>query len=240
MFIFPFLKKKRRNIRRKGGKPKQEEKERKVKPIVSISQIPRIVKNERLRLWICSYGGSGTNLLADYLSKKKKFQKTWIWKNSLCHFPHFINLGIPTIYIYDDPRKSFFSMKRRGKGYWDVNQRKLNNDNNTPLSDENLFKSMIQQWKEWVKHANEKNVLFLDFRHFFTEETKKKIQSFLKISIQDYPVYKPSNRKYDYSQYQDLFSKYENEIQEILQFYEKSKSPNQQELIEHVEQKNEN
>ena len=218
--------------------------ERKVKPIVSISQIPRTVKNERLKIWICSYGGSGTNLLADYLIKKKKFHKTLIWRNALCHFPEYMNLGIPTIYIYDDPRKSFFSMKRRGKGYWDVNQQKLNNNKNIALSDENLFKSMIQQWKNWVKHANEKNVLFLDFRDFFTEETKQKIQSFLKISIQDYPVYKSSNRKYDYSQYQDLFSKYEQDIQEIIQ-YQKKNIPVEDSIVnnenenENVEQKTE-
>lgn len=218
----------RRNImfRRKTNPSKNKRKISPQQPIPLIPDplVPILMKKEKLAVWVCSYGGSGSNLLSDYLGDKKKINtRPLIWKKLLCHYPKYIPSDIPTIYIYDDPRKSFCSMKRRGKGYWDTNQRKLSNQKNIELSDENLLRAMIEQFKNWTNSPHKDNVLFIDFRHFFTEETKQKIASFLKISTHDFPQMKSNIRKYDYSVHQALFDKYKDDIDMIISYHDQQK-----------------
>ncbi len=204
--------------------PRLDEINNRVRYIMSENVIIYNVKKEKLRLWICSYGGSGSNMLVNYLKFNYLFYyiDTDVWKKILCHYEKPLDLNLPMIYIYDDPRKSFMSMRRRGSGFWDTNQKKLSNNEDEPLSDENLLKLMIQQFKNWTNHELTNKILFIDFRYFFTEEIKNKLSSFLNITIKNYPIYTETN-KYNFDDHKELFEKYKDDIDYILNYYENNK-----------------
>ena len=118
--------------------------------ICNFKNIKNIIDTENLEVCVISYGGSCSNLLVNNLEKNNIICQTPIWHKILCHSPYLLDTDIPIIYIYDNPIKSFFSMKNRGEGWWDVNQRKLSNNNNIELSDENLLELMIKQFQTWT------------------------------------------------------------------------------------------
>lgn len=66
------------------------------------------------------------------------------------------------------------SVKRRGKEYWDVNQKKLSDKPNTKLSDENLLKLMIKQFFKWT-NKKYKNVLVIKSEELFKPSIKKNL-----------------------------------------------------------------
>ena len=99
--------------------------------ICDLNHINDIIKSENLDVLVVSYGGCCTNTLVDYLEKNNFNCKTEIWSKILCHCPYY---DIPIIYIYDNPIKSFLSMKNRGEGFWDINQQKMSNDKNVVLT----------------------------------------------------------------------------------------------------------
>lgn len=92
--------------------------------ITDLSNINSIIMKEGLDLLIVSYGGCCSNKLTNQLEKNGYNCKTKIWHKILCHCPKYIEIDIPIIYIYDNPIKSFMSMKNRGSGIWDVKSKK--------------------------------------------------------------------------------------------------------------------
>ena len=119
-----------------------------------------LIDNQGLDILVVSYGGSCSNLLVDTLEKNSYKCKCKIWDKILCHCPVYIKTKIPVIYIYDNPIKAFLSMKNRGKDYWDTNQKKLSNNKNIKLSDENLLELMFHQFYSWIRESN-KNMLVI-------------------------------------------------------------------------------
>ena len=83
-----------------------------------------------------------SNSLVDALEANGFQIRTHLWRDIICHCPIYFDMNIPVIYIYDNHMKSL-SMKKRGKGYWDVNQEKLSNNYDVEYSDENLLNLMI-------------------------------------------------------------------------------------------------
>ena len=100
------------------------------KIVENLENVSEIILKEGLQILVISYGGSGTNTLVNTLQKSNYKCISDIWSKLLCHCPKYIDCDVPIIYIYDNPIKSFLSMKRRGTGIYDVNQRKLSNNNN--------------------------------------------------------------------------------------------------------------
>ena len=170
---------------------------------------------EGLELVVVSYGGSCSNILADMLEKNSYKCRTSIWHQMLCHCPKFININIPIIYIYDNPIKAFMSMRNRGHGIWDTNQKKLTNNNNCPLSDEHLLRCMIKQFNNFINQ----NVLIIKSCELFEENIVNKLETFLNKKIYHFPIlYKPP--KTNISLIKDdsliqLFNKYKLEIDAI-------------------------
>jgi hypothetical protein len=170
---------------------------------------------QRQELCVISYGGSCSNALVDVLEKNGYRIRTDLWRDILCHCPVYFDMNIPVIYIYDNPIKSFLSMKRRGNNYWGTNQEKLSNNEKIEYSDENLLKLMIRQFKLWTKRKS-KNLLVLKSDELFNPNVSNKIKKFLKnMFISDLPLkYKKS--KTDISEMLDeereLFSKYKEDI----------------------------
>ena len=189
--------------------------------ICNFENINEIIKNEMLDLLVVSYGGCCSNILADTLEKNNYKCKTKIWDKILCHCPNYIEIDIPIIYIFDNPVKSFISMKNRGLGIYDVNQKKMSNDMNVDLSDENLLELMINQFDSWTKIKRD-NLLVIKSCELFENDIVDKLKKFLKKNIHHFPIlYK--NPKSNIENIEDielikLFEKYTLKIDEINNF----------------------
>ena len=118
--------------------------------ICNLDNVNNIIHNEGLNLLVVSYGGSCSNTLVNVLEKNNYICNTPIWREILCHCTEYVEINRPIIYIYDNFIKSFLSMKKRDIGFWDINQKKMSNDINIVLSDENLIKLMINQFNNWT------------------------------------------------------------------------------------------
>ena len=155
--------------------------------ICDLTNINDIIKTEGLNLLVVSYGGSCSNSLVKKMEDNGYTCTTQTWHDILCHCPEYVEVDIPIIYIYDNPIKSFMSMKKRGTGYWGTNQRKLSNNKNVKLSNENLLKLMIKQFNSWTNKKRE-NVLIVKAGELFKSEIVDKIQTFLNKEIQGFPM----------------------------------------------------
>jgi hypothetical protein len=189
--------------------------------ICNLNNVNNIIKKEKLDLLIVSYGGSCSNTLRDGLLTNGYKCDTKIWRDILCHCPHYINIDMPIIYIYDNPIKSFLSMKRRGKGFWDVNQQKMSNNNNVKFSDENLLKLMINQFNSWTEVKRD-NILVIKSSEIFEDGIVNKLETFLKKKISNFPIkYKTPKtivENLENNELIELFKQHELEIDKINNF----------------------
>jgi hypothetical protein len=181
----------------------------------NINNLNNIIKKEGLNLLVVSYGGSCSNTLVDYLQKNNYKCNSHTWEKILCHCPHYIDVNIPIIYIYDNPIKSFMSVKRR---YFSINQKKLNNNKNINISDENLISLMIQQFNSWT-NIKRTNVLVIKSCELFEANIVTKLENFLNKKINYFPIVY-SNPKTDINTITNnnlinLFDKYKVEIDKI-------------------------
>lgn len=190
--------------------------------ICDLKDINTVIKSEGLNILVVSYGGCCSNTLVKTLEKNHYKCISNTWAKILCHCPHYIQIDIPTIYIYDTPIKSFLSMKRRGAGFYDVNQRKLSNNNDVVLSDENLLKLMIKQFNSWTK-IKRHNVLVLKSSELFKNDIVPKLTRFLKKNrflikpIQHFPIVYKNPETIELTP-SELFEKYKVEIEQINNF----------------------
>lgn len=166
--------------------------------ILDMTNINSVIKNEGLQVCVVSYGGCRSNTLVDVLEKNDIKCRTRSWNKLLCHCPEYFQASIPVIYIYDDPIKSLLSMKRRGPGFWDANQQKMSNNYNAELSDENLLKLMIKQFKSWTSQKDD-NVIIIKSSEIHQPHIVKLLENHLSHKITGLPILykKSSNHKID-------------------------------------------
>lgn len=192
-----------------------------IKPICDLKQINDIIKEEKMDICVISHGGCCSNQLVDILTENGYNIRTPIWDNILCHCPEYIDIDIPIIYIYGNPLYSFLSVKKRGEGFWDINQKKLSNNENITLSDENLLKLMLKQINTWI-NIKKDNVLILKSSEIFEEPILDKLQSFLKKDLHSFPITyikpKTSLENLDRDELM-LFQKYKKNINTIIKKY---------------------
>ena len=185
--------------------------------ICNLKNINNIIKNEKLNLLVVSYGGSCSNTLVNKLEKNNYKCISPTWEKILCHCPHYIDINIPVIYIYDNPIKSFISMKTRGNGWYNVNQQKLSNNKKINISDENLIQLIIKQFNSWT-NTKKDNVLVIKSSELFEPEIVKKLETFLKKKIKHFPI-EYNNPKTDINNidnnFTELFDKYKVELDKI-------------------------
>lgn len=181
--------------------------------ICDLDNINEIIMKEGLNLLVVSYGGSASNVLTDTLEKNNYKIRTKTWNEILCHCPHYIETDVPIIYIYDNPIKSFLSMKRRG--LQKINQKKMSNNNNVSFSDENFIKVMINQFNKWTNQKR-KNVLIVKTNELFETSIVNKLESFLKKKIHHFPIKhvqpKTKTNIKDVEKYKKLFKKFQAEL----------------------------
>ena len=189
--------------------------------ICNLKNIKKIIRKEGLNLLVVSYGGCCSNTLVNVLEKNGYNCTTRAYKEIMCHCPHYVEIDIPIIYIYDNPIKSFMSMKNRGDGFWDINQQKLSNDRNVVLSDEKLITLMINQFNSWT-NIKKDNILIIKSCELFTDSIVKKLEFFLKHKINNFPIIfePPKTDITDIKNIQliELFNKYNLEIAKINNF----------------------
>jgi hypothetical protein len=189
--------------------------------IADLDNINDIIKAEGLDLLVISYGGSCSNTLINVFKKNNYNCDTKIWKILLCHCPRYINVDIPIIYIYDNPIKSFMSMKNRANKPWITNQKKLSNNTNVDISDENLLKLMINQFNEFTNIKSD-NVLVINSKELFGDTIVNKLENFLGKKLDGFPIeyIKPKTdiNNIEDIQLLELFKKYKSDIDIINNF----------------------
>lgn len=146
--------------------------------IMELSNINKEILKEKLDIAVICFGGCSSNSLNDMLEKNGYKTRSKTYNKILCHCPSPIKLDIPVIYLYRDPKEALLSMKRRGKGYWDINQQKLSNSTNINYSDGNLLRLMIQQFNKWTSFKKN-NMLILKYEELFDETINNKLATFL-------------------------------------------------------------
>jgi hypothetical protein len=189
--------------------------------ICNLNNVNDIIKSEGLDVLVISYGGCCSNTLADYLEKNNFKCRTEIYSKILCHCLEYIECDIPIIYLYDNPIKSFLSMKNRGKGIWDINQQKMSNDTNVVLSDKNLIELMINQFNNWT-NIKRYNVCVIKSCELFENNIVDKLEFFLKKKLYHFPIpYKTPQtniESIETIESIELFEKYKLEIDRINNF----------------------
>jgi hypothetical protein len=187
--------------------------------ICNLDDINNIIKIEGIDLMVISYGGCATNTLIDALEKNNYKIRTQTYNDILCHCPHYIEINIPIIYIYDNPLKSFVSIVKRNKGVWDLNQQKMSNNKNVDLSNENLLKLMINQFNSWTNIKRD-NLLIVKTCQLFENSIVDKLEKFLKKKLYYFPIpYKtPKVNVKNVNENNELFKKYKFEIDKINNF----------------------
>jgi len=187
--------------------------------IFNLDDANNIIKSEGLDLMVVSYGGCATNTLIDALEKNNYKIRTQTYNDILCHCPYYIKIDIPIIYIYDNPIKSFMSMVKRNKGFWDINQQKMSNNKKVDLSNENLLKLMINQFNSWTTIRND-NLLIIKTCELFENSIVDKLENFLKKKLYYFPIpYKtPQINVKNINENNQLIKKYKFEIDKINNF----------------------
>ena len=189
--------------------------------ICDLTKINDIIKNECLDVLVISYGGCCSGVLVDHLEKNNFKCKSPIWSEILCHCPQYIECDIPIIYIYDNPIKSFLSMKNRGNGFWDINQKKMSNNINIVLSDNNLLELMFNQFNNWT-NIKRHNICIIKSCELFEDNIVNKLEHFFKKKIYHFPIVyinpKTTIENIKNSENIELFKKYKLEIDRINNF----------------------
>ena len=79
------------------------------------SDIERWVREDPCQIpevWVSSYGGSGSNLLVDWVQRFRR-ARTHLYDLSLCHWWEPLDLGVPRLLILGHPVLAYRSMERR-------------------------------------------------------------------------------------------------------------------------------
>jgi hypothetical protein len=191
--------------------------------IADLQNADKLVKEDKIDLLPVCYGGCCSNSFATYLEENGYNIYTHHYMEILCHCPIYIDIDIPIIYMYDNPIKSFLSMKRRGNGWWDTNQKKLSNNYDVELTDENLLKLMINQFNNWTSQKKD-NILIIKSDELFEPHIKNKLELFLKKKLINFPLKyeKPitdiENILSENEDLKQLFEKYKDDIDRINNF----------------------
>ena len=124
------------------------------------------------------------------------------------------------IYIYRDPRKAFLSQYRRKPHIWALNQKKMSNNYNVKLSNENLLKLILFNFMTWTS-VKKDNILLLKYEELFNEIGQNKIKNFLNNNeLVNFPVYVKKNKTETLKNedIQKLFEKYKKQIDYVNNF----------------------
>ena len=188
-----------------------------MKRVVDVNKLDYFIKRDKLDVGIISYGGCGSNCLTDFLKNNGYKVKSPIQNKILCHCPVIPNSNLKFIYIYRDPKKAFLSQYRRKPKIWGINQKKMSNNNNVKLSNENLLRLILFHFKTWTS-VKKNNILILKYNDLFKESGQNKIKKFLNNNkLKNFPKYVVKNKTEELinPEIEELFKKYKEQIDYI-------------------------
>lgn len=142
-------------------------------------------------IWVCSFGGTASNTLSNYLESKGFNTRTPTWRKHLCHYPNPIAFdsmpNLKAIYIYDNPLKAIASQKRRGWRWYYTNYLKLKNSKLGLYSDRKMLSTMVQQFEAWnLFNSTSLPICSISFKQLF-DTSNNKLSNFLGIDCSDFP-----------------------------------------------------
>lgn len=170
--------------------------------------IKKSVQLEQMDCCIISTGGCGTHYLANQLEDNGLKVRTSVWNNYLVHFPKFIKLDIPIIYLYRDLREAFISQIRNNFAEKNYIMMKTSNKK---YSNENFIQVMYEQFKSFINE----NVFKIEYKQLFNNDIIKKLYNFLDIKKFVFKNNYKTPKQMDFNNYKNIFSKFENKIKEV-------------------------
>ena len=173
-----------------------------------------------LDIWVCSFGGCGTNFLTNFLARHEKKVRSREWNKKYCHSPVHLTVPIPTVYLYDDIRKSFLSQKRR-KEISMVNIEKLSDFKIKDYDEELHLQLMFLQFFNW---QNKKEVFYISKDEMLKNENRKKeLLTYCGVDVKFSTELKERPRRTEFDFNLPIFKKYQNQINYINEYRERDK-----------------
>ncbi len=121
----------------------------------------------KVEVWLCSTGGSGSNLLKNYVDDYVKVKSPYS-AALLTHHKEPVDFnkpGFKAIYLHSDPFMVLKSVKRRN--LVETNIKKLNNNRRLECTDEQLLASVFNQFKNWTQSNVDYPILCLKFEALY-------------------------------------------------------------------------
>lgn len=131
------------------------------------------IENEKMNIWICSYGGSGTQFLYKKIINKYPKINSVVWHNHLCHFLHPISNSTVQygIYIYRNPIIAVQSQLRKKMqlNFLKMNFNKMKENTiykDISFSVDNYFFIMKEQMLYWSQSNVNFPILLIKYETF--------------------------------------------------------------------------
>ncbi len=161
-----------------------------LKKMYLLRQIPfsdRLIQKglSDVEVWLCSTGGSGSNLLKDHMEKYVKVKSPYL-AALLTHHKEPVPVdreGFKAVYLHSDPFQVLRSVKRRG--LVKTNIKKLNNNRHMGESDELLLDSVFRQFASWTEAKVNYPVLCIKYEALY--DSLDVLSDFLEIPFDDFP-----------------------------------------------------
>jgi hypothetical protein len=165
-------------------------------PIVRPTSIPFFLRH--LDVWVVSFGGCGSNMLADFIKSKGLSVYSHEWHSLLCHHEAPLTLderarfdmNIKIIYVFSNPIEAIKSQKRQH--LLEVNYKKLTNRANAIYPGHSrMLEAMQRQFDAWTAaHSTPGfDILCVNYDHIF--ENVADISEFLGVDATGFPVRRP-------------------------------------------------
>ena len=155
----------------------------KIKLPFSDEEIRRGVQD--VDVWLCSPGGAGSNMFKNYLDRFVRVKSPYM-AGLLTHHSEPIDCSkenFKAISLHRHPIKALRSMKRRG--LVKTNIRKLNNSRGLPETDEELLKSIFNQFNNWTSKSVNYPILCIKYGSLF--DNRARIGEFLGLDMAEFP-----------------------------------------------------
>ena len=159
-----------------------------MREMLTDTQIINRIQEHRLEVWICSPGGSGSNMLSRYLHEFHNLRtREPIWHNHVCHFPTPLPIPIPTIYLFTNLVDIYRSNKFKGHIEYGCQHRKLSRNLVNGGDDITFLDLVSRQFTKWTTHSPTSAVLFLQYEDMFTTSGQRLIEQYLGITMTGFP-----------------------------------------------------
>lgn len=145
--------------------------------------LKKALMEQGTQVWICSFGGCGTNMMLDHLETYGFKVRSDIYNERACHFSHPIS--IPTakaIYMYSDPVSAIVSQHFRN--VLSLNLQKASNYKLVLPKYSNTFSNLnvgpfFSQFKSWTSSTKIGEMSILHLRYERIWDNWDKVQLFL-------------------------------------------------------------